>query len=120
MSRSKKPRVISFRVSEKVWLEIERAAVKVGDTPHEWGRVAVIEKLRMQDGLTANELILFEQLTRTHYLVANCFQLLADDKLSSEEWKKLRLFAKEKVDVIADRALANLRSRISPGGGSTG
>ncbi len=120
MSRSKKPRVVSFRVSEEEWLAIERAATKIGDTPHEWGRMAALEKLRMQDGLTPNERILFEQFVRTHYLVANGFQLLADDKLSTEEWKKLRLFVKEKADVIADRALADLRSRIGSEGRSTG
>jgi len=113
MARSKKPRVISFRVSEKEWLEICRAASKTDNTPHEWGRAAVIERLRTKEGMTVNELISFEQLTRIQYLVANGFQLLADEKLNGDEWHKLRLYAKEKIDVIAARALANLRSKVT-------
>jgi hypothetical protein len=111
MSRSKKPRVVSFRVSEEEWLAIEKAASKIGDTPHEWGRMASLEKLRMQDGLNSNERILFAQVARTQYLVGIGFQMLADDKLTTEEWKKLRTFAKEEIDVITNRALADYQSR---------
>jgi hypothetical protein len=39
------------------------------------------------------------------------FKMLADNKLTSEEWKRLRDFAKEKIDVITDRTLAELEAR---------
>lgn len=49
---------------------------------------------------------------RIRYLVANGFQLLADDKLTTEEWKKLRIFSKEKIEIIAERALSDFRLRM--------
>ena len=50
--------------------------------------------------MTKKERIFFEQSVGIRYLVANGFQLLADDRLTTEEWKKLRMFSKEKIDII--------------------
>ena len=62
--------------------------------------------------MTKNEQILFMQIVGIRYLIANGFQLVADGELTTEEWKKLRLFSKEKIDIIADRALEHLSERI--------
>ncbi|HUE84007.1 MAG TPA: hypothetical protein VMM84_18030 [Pyrinomonadaceae bacterium] len=104
---------ISFRLADEDYLKLEEEVKKTRLTPHDWCRDAALEKLNPEEGMSKNERMLFEQFLRTHYLVANGFQLLADDKLTSEEWKKFRTFAKEKVDVIAERALADFRSRRS-------
>jgi hypothetical protein len=104
------PHTISYRMTDEDYLKLEREVSKTNLTPHDWCRAAALEKLNPGNGLSKGERILFEQFVRTHYLVANGFQLLADDKLSSEEWKKRRLFVKEKIDAIAGRALADLRS----------
>ncbi|MDQ3665790.1 MAG: hypothetical protein M3410_04160 [Acidobacteriota bacterium] len=113
------PHTISYRLTDEDYLKLEQEVNKTNVTPHDWCREAALEKLNQGNGLSKSERILFEQFVRTHYLVANGFQLLADDKLSTEEWKKLRLFVKEKVHVIADRALADRRSRAGSEGRST-
>ncbi len=64
-------------------------------------------------GLTPNQRILFAQMTRAGFLVENGFQLLADDNLESEEWKRYRVYATANLDVITDRALTEFRSRTN-------
>lgn len=105
------PHTIGFRLGDDAWLSIEREVANTVLTPHDWCRLVVLDRLHQEYGLSKNERILFEQFARTQYLVANGFQLLADDKLTSEEWKKFRAFAKEKIDVITDRALAEFLSK---------
>ncbi len=102
---------ISFRLTDEAWIRVGQEVAATDLTPHDWCRLVVLEKLNREHGLSKSERILFEQFARTQYLVANGFQLLADDKLTSEEWKKFRAVAKEKIDVITDRALADFRSR---------
>ncbi|MGH9907984.1 MAG: hypothetical protein ACRD8U_20635 [Pyrinomonadaceae bacterium] len=106
MPKAKKLKTISYRISEDLWLKIEREAAKTGETPHEWGRSAAVEKLSNEHGLTRNERILFEQFARGQYLITQGFQLLAEDKLTTEEWKKFRAIANERTAEIADGALA--------------
>jgi len=43
-------------------------------------------------------------VARIQYLVGIGFQMLADDRLSTEEWRKIRDFSKDSVDVITNRA----------------
>jgi len=45
--------------------------------------------------------------------------MLADQKLSTEDWKKLRAFATEKIDIITDRVLTELESRTDGDGHAT-
>lgn len=105
------PHTIGFRLNDDAWLSIEQEVANTDLTPHDWCRLVVLDRLHKEYGLAKKERAFFELFARTQYLVANGFQLLADDKLSSEEWKKFRAFAKEKIDVITDRALAEFRSR---------
>lgn len=106
------PHTISYRLTDEDYFRLEQEVNKTSLTPHDWCRLVVLDRLNQEFGLSKNERILFEQFARTQYLVANGFQLLADDKLTSEQWKNLRAFAKEKIDVITDRALADFRSRM--------
>lgn len=99
-------RVISFRVTEEDWLKIERAAADCGDKPHDWCRTIALETLKMPVGLTPSQRILFGQMARAGWLVENGFQLLADDILDSDEWKRFRLYARANLGDITDRALA--------------
>jgi len=111
MKRSKMTRVISFRVTEEDWLEIERAANESGETPNEWCRMTTLETLRMLVGLTPNQRVLFAQMARVGFLVENGFELLADDTLESEEWKQYRVYARANLTAITDRALVEFASR---------
>jgi hypothetical protein len=54
----------------------------------------------------AGERFLFEQFARAQYLVTQGFELLADDNLTPEEWKKFRAIANQRTGEIADVALA--------------
>jgi hypothetical protein len=72
-----------------------------------------------EHGLSKHERLIFNQVIRTQYLVANGFQMLADDTLTTAAWKKFRAFAREKIDVISDRALAEFRSRTRSDGGNS-
>ena len=105
------PHRIGFRVDDKTWLKLEMVVAGTGLSAHDWCRIATLNRLNEEHGLTRSERFLFEQIARTQYMVGLGFQMLADDKLSSEEWKKLRDFAKEKIDVITDRTLAELEAR---------
>ena len=110
------PHRVGFRLDDEAWVKLERVVDGTGLSPHDWCRMAALEKLNKHLGLTWSERFLFEQFLRNQYLVANGFQLLADDNLTSEEWKKFRAFAKEKIDVILELALADFRSRMDGGG----
>jgi hypothetical protein len=111
MKRLKMTRIISFRVTEEDWLEIERAAADSDETPNEWCRMTTLESARMPIGLTPTQRILFAQMARAGFLVENGFQLLADDNLETEEWKQYRVYARTHLHAISDRALAEFRSK---------
>jgi hypothetical protein len=110
MDRVKMTRVISFRVTETEWFDIERAAANSGDTANDWCRGIVLETIRTQEGLTPNQRLLFSQICQTHYLLWVGFQLLADDKLVSEQWKFYLEHARTHIEAIVNDALKNLRS----------
>jgi len=79
VDRIKMTRVISFRVTENDWLDIERAAANSGDTANDWCRTIALERVRIPEALTPNQRLLFSQISHTQYLVWVGFQLLADD-----------------------------------------
>jgi len=114
------PHRIGFRLDDKSWLKLEIVIAGTGLSPHDWCRIATLQRLNEEYGLTRSERFLFEQIARTQYLVGLGFQMLADKKLSTEEWKKLRAFAREKIGVITDRTLAELETRTDVQGPGAG
>ena len=110
------PHTIGFRLSDEAWFDIEQQVVNTDLTPHDWCRMVVLKTLDQEYGLSKNERFLFAQVARTQYLVSIGFQMLADDNLSTEEWKKVRIFAKEKIDVITDRTMEDFLSRTAGNG----
>ena len=110
------PHRIGFRLDDETWLKLEKVIRGTGLSAHDWCRLATLERLNVDFGLTRNERFLFEQIARTQYLVGLGFQMLADDKLSTEDWKKLRTFATEKIDVISNRVLTEATSRVDSNG----
>ena len=105
------PHTIGFRVTDETWFAIQREISETDLTPHDWCRRVVLDTLSSEGGMTKTDRILFKQTVAIRYLIANGFQLVADDKLTTEEWKKLRIFSKEKIDIIAERALSDFRAR---------
>lgn len=102
----KYPHRIGFRLDDEAWSNLERAVAGTGLSPHDWCRLAALEKLNQDHRLSPSERILFEQFARAQYLVTQGFQLLADDNLTSDEWKKFRAIANERTAEIAAVALA--------------
>lgn len=120
-SRVRFPHTISYRLTNEDYLKLQREIHNTGLTPHDWCRLVVLDRLNRDCGFSKTEEMFFEQMCRTQYLVANGFQLLADENLTPEEWKKFRKTGKEKIDVITGRALADFRARreaptVSPAG----
>jgi hypothetical protein len=101
------PHTISFRLTNEAWLGIQKEIQTSDLTPHEWCRKAALERLNGNCGLSKNERFLFHHLVRAQYLVTQGFQLLADHKLTSEEWKQLRLNSKQRVSELVESALAS-------------
>jgi hypothetical protein len=94
-------------LTNEAWLAIEKEIQSRHLTPHEWCRMAALERLNGNGGLSKSERFLFHHLVRAQYLVTQGFQLLADHKLTSEEWKQLRLNSKQRVSELVESALAS-------------
>lgn len=101
------PHTISFRVTDEAWLGIQSAIDRGNLTPHEWCRQAALERLKKNGGLSKSERLLFQYLIRAQYLITQGFQMLADDTLTSQQWKQFRANAKQRAAEIADAALAS-------------
>jgi len=111
MTGEKLTHKVSFRLDYETWAKLEAAAHDAGSKPNDWVRELTMETLARGLGLSPHQRLLFEQFVRTQYLVANGFQLLAENKLTADDWKKFRAAAKEKIDEITARAMADFRSR---------
>jgi hypothetical protein len=71
----------------------------------------VLEKLGYAPILTRRDYLLFYHLTRVQSWLTQGFQMLADNKLTNEDWKKLRVNAKHRVSELAENALARYVER---------
>ena len=105
------PQIISYRLSDKDYLTIEQEVKWTTSTPNDWCREAALEKLNRGLALSKSQRILFDQIVRAQYLIGLGLQLLADNKLTSDEWKKVRTYARENLEPIGSKALEDLLSR---------
>jgi hypothetical protein len=106
------PHTIGFRVTDETWLKIVQEVVETDLTPHDWCRMAVLDRLDREYGFSKKERLLFQLIVRTQFFVAFGFQMLADDTLTTDEWKKLRSYAKEKADYLLKQTVSDFRSRM--------
>ena len=106
------PHTIGFRVTDETWLRILQEVAETDLTPHDWCRMAVLDRLDHEYGFSRKERLLLQLIVRTQFFVAFGFQMLADDTLASAEWKKLRAYAKEKADYLAKQSVADFQSRM--------
>ena len=113
MPAAEKEKTIAYRVTEDAWSEVEKRAAKAGESPHQWARSALLETLNRNDELTPGDYLLFEHFVRAQYLFTQGFQLLADGKLTGEEWKKLRAAANQRASELAETALARYAESIT-------
>lgn len=112
MAQPKMSRYISFRVTEAQLEKIESRAADAGVKTRDWCRSVVLETIGCERPMTRMERFLFEQFVCSQYLVTHGFLLLADDNLTSEEWKRVRAIANERTSEIADMALT-MRTKTS-------
>ena len=92
----KLPHTVGFRLSDEAWKRLEAEAMEKGETPGDWCREVVLERLFKERGFTKNERIIFEELSRVRYLLGHGFRLLANDKLTSQEWENIKRTPKKK------------------------
>jgi hypothetical protein len=97
------PHTISYRLTDEDFVRLEQKVRGTHLTMHDWCREAALEKLDRDSGLIGDHRIIFNQIARTQYMVGLGFQLLADNKLNTQEWKKLRTYAKENLETISNK-----------------
>ena len=110
------PHTIGFRVTDETWFAIQQEIFETDLTPHDWCRLVVLDRLDSEYGFSKKERLLFHQIVRTQYLIATGFQVLADNKLTPDEWKKIRAYGKEKADYFARLALEEFQSKTQGSG----
>jgi|ERR1051325_4589101 hypothetical protein len=101
---------ISFRLSDADYLKLEQQVKGTTLTVHDWCRDATLERLHRELGLSRSQRILFNQMVRTQYLIGLGLQLLADNKLTSEEWKKIRNYARKNLESLVSKSMDDLSS----------
>jgi len=115
MRNSVLTRAITFRVTEEAHRKIESVCTVTGETPTDWCRNASLEKLKIvsDEGLemTPIERAIFEEVSRLRFLVGHAFRLVAVDKLTPNEWEKLRKESQENVAQIMKQLLPVGRTR---------
>ena len=99
-------------MTDETWFRIVQEEAETDLTPHDWCRMALLDRLDREYGFSKKERLLFQQIVRTQFFFAFGFQMLADNTLTTTEWKKLRAYAKEKADYLAKQTLADFRSRM--------
>jgi hypothetical protein len=102
----KKTRMISFRVTDEEYEQVEQAAVAAGGNPNDWCRDLCLAESGRGDGLSRNERLIYEELARVRYLVGHGFGMLAGEELTPEEWEKTKTAAEQKGEQIADALIA--------------
>ena len=105
------PHTIGFRITDETWLRIEQEIKETNLTAHDWCRMVVLDRLDREYGFSKKERLLLHQVVRSQYLIVQGFQVLADDKLTTDLWQKIRGYANEKTDYFARLALEEFQSK---------
>jgi hypothetical protein len=106
MKKARLTHIVTFRLDSQQWEQLQAVSQSSQQKPNDWVRDLTTQTLASGIGLKPGERFLFEQFARAQYLVTQGFQLLADDNLTPEEWKKFRAIANQRTGEIADVALA--------------
>ena len=90
-------RTISFRLTDAAWLRLELEIAETNVTAHGWSRLAVLERLNRDHGCLRASAFCLSNSRAVKYLITQGFQLLAEDNLTAEEWKKFRVPTNESL-----------------------
>ena len=94
------PHTIGFRVTDETWLRIEQEIAETDLTAHDWCRNVVLDRLDREYDFSKKERLLLHQIVRTQFPVVQGFQVLADEKLTTDECKKVRGYARKKSTTL--------------------
>ena len=111
MENTKKTKTIAFRVSEKDFAQIERAAQTSGKNPNDWCRDLALADAGLEDSMTLNEKIIFEEVSKLRYLVGLGFGLLSTGKLDKNSWEEIRSQADTHGEEIAAQLLTRRQNK---------
>ena len=92
------PHKIGFRVTDQTWFQIQQEIAETNLTPHDWCRLVVLDGLNNEFGLSRKERYFLHQILRTQFMVGHGFDVLADDKLTVELWRKYRDYSRQNVE----------------------
>ena len=106
------PYKIGFRVTYQTWFQIQEEIAEAGLTPHDWCRLVVLDRLNHEFGLSRKERYFLHQILRTQFMVGHGFDLLADDKLTVELWRKYRDYALHHVERLVQKSSDEFQSVI--------
>jgi hypothetical protein len=104
------PHKIGFRVTDQTWFQIQQEIAATNLTPHDWCRLVVLDRLNQEFGLSRKERYFLHQILRTQYMVGQGLNLLADDKLTVELWRKYRDYALHQVERLVKQSSDEFQS----------
>jgi hypothetical protein len=96
------PHTIGFRVTDETWFAIQKEIFETDLTPHDWCRLVVLDRLDREYGFSKKERLFFHQVVRTQFLIAQGFQVLADDKLTTDRGRRYAHTVREKPTTLLD------------------
>jgi uncharacterized protein (DUF1778 family) len=102
MNKSKQ---IIFRISDEDYAQIEKAALASGKNPNDWCRDLARLEAGLENALSPNERIIFEELAKARYLLSIGFGLIASGEMTTEKWDRTKQLVDEKSKDIADALL---------------
>src|SRR5882724_8085629 len=105
-----KTHVVAFRLDEKQWRSLDKAAEASGENPNDWCRRLAVVELDSGHGLSRNERLIYEEVSRIRFLLGEGFYLLASDELTLEEWNQARKKAQEQVTEISRHLLTTAQT----------
>ena len=105
------PHVISFRLTDEAWLRVQEEIKGSGLTPHDWCREVVMEVIGMPYPLSKSERLIMDEMARIHYLVLHGFKLMADGKLTPDEWKRYRSAVFDEPEKVAENLMMKIEER---------
>src|SRR5262249_48160268 len=94
------PHKIGFRVTDQTWLQIQQQIAETNLTPHDWCRLVVLDRLNNEFGLSRKERYFLHQILRTQFMVGHGLNLIADEKLTVELWRKYRDYSRQNVESL--------------------
>jgi hypothetical protein len=107
MSETKRTKNIAFRLTDKEYAQIERAAAGAGDDPNTWCRKLALKHSGGEHPLTKNERLLYQEIAILRFLVGHGFKLLlSTNETMTSDWKKLIAQADQRSDTIVEELLS--------------